>query len=167
MSWIGRFLAQPSRPYRNFQIAFTILTLNFTLPAASYSIAPEIAFAQFMDINRLLGGAPYDVPELDSFLWRYLAAANVMTLGFMCALLQWNLRRWRPVVVPLAFMKGYATLHWAVGFLLHPQWRFFAGAAVLDAVSTAAFLYFTNRAARDIEGRPDEDLVPRPRGGRG
>src|SRR5687767_491616 len=108
---MGAFWRQPCRAYRNFQIAFTILTLNFAIPAVSYALTPDTAMKQWVEINDVLGGAPYLFPEAESRVWRYLGAANVMTLGLMCFLLQWNLRRYRPVLLPLAFLKGYnATL---------------------------------------------------------
>ncbi len=156
------FWSQPSRAYRDFQIAFTILTLNFVIPAFGYSFAPASAMESFLAVNRWLGGAPYDFPEASSRVWRYLAAANVMTLGFMCLLLQVNLRRFGAVVVPLTFMKAYAALSWWVGWALAPGLRFFLAAAVLDTVTCAAFVFFSGRAARDIAGRADAELVPRP-----
>ncbi len=156
------FFSQPSRPYRNFQVAFTLLTLNFVLPALTYTLAPEHAVAQFVAINTRLGGAPYPFDELSSHLWRYLAAANVMTLGFMCLLLQLNLRRFYAVLTPLVFMKGYAALMWLAGFALAPELRVFGAAFVLDALTASAFLFFARRARRDIETRPDSALVPRP-----
>lgn len=155
-----RFWRQPCRRYRDFQIAYTVLTLNFALPALVYTFAPEQAMAQFLDINRLLGGADYLFPEADSRVWRYLAAANVMTLGFMCLLLQLDLRRYFPVLVPLTFMKAYAATCWLAGWIASPEYRFFLAAAVLDYVTSAAFVFFAVRARRAIDGAPE--LVPRP-----
>ncbi|MCC6554538.1 MAG: hypothetical protein IT372_16285 [Polyangiaceae bacterium] len=162
MGAIGRFWRQPSRPYRNFQIVFTILTLNFTIPALGYTFSPGTAIEQFLEVNRILGGAPYVFPEAESRVWRYLAAANVMTLGFMCLLLQLNLRRFRQVLVPLTFMKGYAAAAWLAGWIADPGARFFLAAAVLDTVTCAAFVGFSRSAAADIASRSDEELVPRP-----
>jgi hypothetical protein len=163
MTWLVRFWTQPSARYRNFQIVFAALTLNFVVPAFSYTFAPAAAMEQFLAINGLLGGAPYEFPEAASRVWRYLAAANVMTLGLSCLLLQIDLRRLFPVLVPLTFMKGYATACWLVGWLHTPQYAFFLAAAVLDLVTCGAFVWFGVRARRDIEGREDATLVPRPR----
>ncbi|MBI4706239.1 MAG: hypothetical protein HY744_34515 [Deltaproteobacteria bacterium] len=161
MNAVAAFFAQPCRRYRNFQIVFTILTLNFTLPALSYTFAPEVAIGQFLSINALLGGTAYPVPEAASHVWRYLGAANVMTLGLCCLLLQLNLRRFYPVLLPLTFMKGYAAACWLVGWILHPGYRFFLAAAVLDFVTCFAFVWFAGRAKVEIDGRPEARLVPR------
>jgi len=164
MGWLGSFFQQPARRYRNFQLVFLLLTLNFALPALSYSFAPQAAMDQFLAVNQLLGGGSYTFPEASSRVWRYLAAANVATLGFCCFLLQYNLRRFYVVRVPLTFMKAYAAGSWWVGWALAPSYRFFLAAAILDTVTCAAFIYFPKAALAEIEGRPDGDLVPRPRG---
>lgn len=160
MNVLKRFFGQRCRRYRNFQLVFTVLTLNFTLPALSYTFAPQVAIDQFLDINELLGGSPYLVAEAESHVWRYLAAANVMTLGLCCLLLQVNLRRFYAVLVPLTFMKGYATACWLVGWLLNPGYRFFLAAAVLDGVTCVAFVWFARRAKAEIDQHPDAPLVP-------
>jgi len=159
---IRRFFRQPSAAYRNHQIAFTVLTLNFVVPAFTYSLLPDQALEQFMDVNRLFGGVAYPFHESESWLWRHLAAANVMTLGFMCLLLQVNLRRFLPVLVPLTFMKGYAATSWLIAFIAHSEVPLFLAGAVLDYATCIAFVTFSTRAYRDIAGRPDSDLVPRP-----
>lgn len=156
------FWRQPCKRYRNFQIVFTIFTLNFVLPAFSYTFWPQAAMDQFLQINSILGGAEYTFPESASRVWRYLAAANVMTLGLCCLLLQLDLKRLYAVLIPLTFMKAYATACWAVGWVLAPQYRFFLAAAILDLVTSCAFVWFASRARREIEDRPLEDLVPRP-----
>jgi hypothetical protein len=163
--WWRQFWWQPCRRYRNFQLVFALLSANFIFPAVTYTVAPEVAVDQFLTVNRLLGGAPYLFPEAASRVWRYLGAANVMTLGLMCLLLQLDLRRFRAVLVPLTFMKAYAALLWWAGWLAAPQYRFFLAAAVLDTITSAAFLYFGGGAARAIAGHSDAELVPRPLGG--
>ncbi len=162
MSPIRAFWRQPCKRYRNFQIVFTLLTLNFVIPAFGYTFSPESAMDSFLQINAVLGGAEYTFPEAESRVWRYLAAANVMTLGLCCLLLQLDLRRLYAVLIPLTFMKMYATLCWAGGWVLHPQYRFFLAAAVLDLVTSLAFVWFATRARREIEGRDLAELVPRP-----
>ncbi len=163
MDAFSRFWRQPSKPYRAFQMVFAVLTLNFVLPALTYTFAPQAAIDQFLQVNALLGGSPYAFPEAASRVWRYLGAANVMTLGLMCALLQVNLRRFYPVLVPLTFMKSYAAALWWAGWIAAPEFRFFLGAAVLDTVTSAAFVFFARRAHADIANRDDSQLVPAPR----
>ena len=55
---IGRFFTQPSGAYRNFQLVFTVLTLNFTIPAVSYLVAPDVALKGVHDMSALFG-VPY------------------------------------------------------------------------------------------------------------
>lgn len=156
------FWRQPSTPYRNFQLVFTLLTLNFVIPAFSYSFLPDVAVAQFLSVNERLGGTTYLGVEGASHLWRYLGAANVMTLGFSCFLLQFDLRRFYPVLVPLTFMKLYAATSWFVGWVAEPGYRFFLAFAVLDYVTSAAFVYFGRTAHRAIATIPDDQLSPPP-----
>jgi hypothetical protein len=159
---LGAFWAQPCRRYRNFQIVFTVLTLNFVIPATIYTAAPEVALGQFLELNALLGGSAYNYPEAGSRVWRYLAAANVMTLGLSCLLLQLDLRRLYAVLYPLTFMKFYAAACWLVGWIHAPGYRFFLAAAILDFVTCAAFVGFATGAKREIDAHPDRPLVPRP-----
>ena len=159
---LARFWTQECRRYRWFQLVFTALTLNFVLPAFSYSFAPDAAVAQFLQVNRALGGAPYPFDEAHSHLWRYLGAANVMTLGLCCLLLQLDLRRFYPVLVPLTFMKLYAATSWLAGFLFAPGVPVFLAAAVLDYATSFAFVFFAARAHAEIAGKVDGALVPSP-----
>lgn len=164
--WLARFFRQPSRRYRDFQLVFALLTLNFTIPALSYTFTPEIALGNFEQINALLGGQDRPFPEVDHVLWRYLAAANVMTLGFMCALLMVNLKRFFPVLVPLVFMKMFAALSWCGVFLADTSRPVYGAAALLDLITSAAFVFFATRARRDLDAHSDEALVPQPLGAR-
>ena len=156
------FWRQPCRRYRDFQIAYTLLTLNFVLPAISYAVAPETAMEQLTWLNALLGGAPYTFPEAASRVWRYLGAANVMTLGLMCALLQLDLKRFYPVLVPLTFLKAYNATLFLFGFFAAPQYKVLLAVALFDYLTSAAFVFFARRARGEIEGFSGA-LVPRPR----
>lgn len=162
MNWLVRFWRQPSRRYRNFQIVFALLFLNFAIPTLSYAFTPEAAMAQFGQLNELLGGVAYQVPEAQSHFWRYLGTANVAALAFMCFLLPYDLRKYRPVLVPLTFLKATAATLWLVGYLQAPQYPAFLAAAVLDYVTSACFVYFAGRAHSAIRDVPDAALVPRP-----
>ncbi|MFA6032538.1 MAG: hypothetical protein WC889_06535 [Myxococcota bacterium] len=164
MDCIKAFWTQPSWKYRNSQIAFFILALQFIIPAFSYTFTPHVAIDQFLQVNKILGGITYaeQAAENASFVWCYLGAANVMTLGFMCALLFFNLRKFYIVVVPLTFMKAYVATMWLVGWTMHTGYMFFLSAAILDYVTSAAFLYFSISAHNDIKDRPDSELVPVP-----
>ncbi len=163
MSTSTGFWNQPSSAHRNFQVVFTILTLNFAIPALSYTFTPSQAIEGFMQVNRLLGGGTYPFDESASELWRILAAANVAALAFMCLLLQLDLRRWYPVLTPLCFLKGWAAAGLAGLYVLHPEVPLFLIGALLDGVTCASFIFFATRAHADIADRAPEDLVPRPR----
>lgn len=158
------FFAQPAKRYRNFQLVFTLLTLNFALPAVSYAVAPEIAQEQFARIEALLGGEPYTFNEAGSRVWRYLGAANVATLALMCLLLQLDLRRNYRMLIPLTFLKGYNASLYLLGFAADPAHRAFLAVGLFDALTCVAFVYFARTARAEIEGRPDAELVPRPLG---
>lgn len=162
MNAIGRFWRQPCRRYRNFQIVFTILTLNFLIPATSYALAPDEILKTFLRMNELLGGDPYTFNESGSRLWRYLGAANVMTLGLMCLLLQLNLRRYRPVLLPLTFLKAYNATLFLFGWFAAPGYPALVGVAVFDFLTAFLFVFFARRAHAEIEARPGDELTPRP-----
>ena len=159
-----RFFRQTVREYRDFQIIFTILTLNFAIPTLSYVFVPEVSHAQFQDLNLMLGGVAYLVDEPASFFWRYLGAANVAALAFMCAFLQWDLRRNFRVVIPLTFLKATAATLWLAGYISHPEYPAFLAAAILDYASSFAFVFFATRAYLAIQDVPDDGLVPKPAG---
>jgi len=162
---IKRFFTQPSKKYRNFQIIFTILTLNFFIPSLSYIFSPQTAIDQFVQLNAKLGGSQYDPGfEMNSRFWYFLGAANVMTLALMCFLLQFNLRRFYAVLVPLTFMKALAATLWLAGYIHSPEYPGCLSAAILDYVTSAAFVYFAVSAHRDIASKADDVLVPKPCG---
>jgi hypothetical protein len=156
------FLRQRHPAYRNFQFAYTVLTLNFLIPATSYLVAPDMMVQSVHDLGALLTDAPYTACE-DSHMWRFLAVSDVLTLGFMCLLLQLNLRRWYPVLLPLLFCKGSSVVASAyVGLFQYPH-AFFICPVVLDSVTCLAIWFFASRARKVIGDGPDGDLVPHPR----
>lgn len=158
-----QFWTQPAKRYRNFQIAFTLLTLNFLIPACLYAFAPLVAHEQFNDINLLLGGYPYYFPEDQSIFYRVLGAANVFTLAFMCAFLQWNLRKHIIVLIPLVFLKMASVTMWTVAFIQRPILVASAGAAIFDFFTTIAFVVFAVPAYRELAKYADAEVVPSPR----
>ena len=159
---ITRFLRQKHPAYRNFQLVYTVLTLNFLIPATSYLVTPDVAVQSIHDMSALLTDAPYEVSE-ESHMWRFLAVSDVMTLGFMCLLLQLNLRRWFAILLPLMFLKGSCVVASAYVGLFQYQHAFFIVPVVLDSVTVLAMWFFATRAHRQISGSGDDPLVPRPR----
>jgi len=160
--WLQRFWTQPNREYRNFQIVFTLLTLNFAIPSLCYIVAPAASIDQFIQLNHLAGGVDYKFPESASRLWRYLGTANVATLALMCALLQMNLRKNLAMLLPLTFMKGMAATLFLGAYLATPQYPVFLVASIFDFMTMASFQIFAKRAYKQIQHELDESLVPQP-----
>lgn len=162
MNRVASFFRQPCRRYRDFQIVFTILTVNFAIPSASYVLAPGVAADQFLSIGRALGGGDYPVPEAESRLWRYLGATNVMALAFMCFFLQLDLVKNYRVLAPLTFLKGATATLFLLEFLLGTRYPAFLAVSIFDFFTCALFVFFAHRAYDEIRDRPDAELVPRP-----
>lgn len=148
-----RFWNQPTRRYRNFQIVYTGITLNFAIPAASYYLDPDATIRRAERIGRLLGGGDLPATE-DSKIWWVLGAGNVATLAFMCATLQRDLRRYRPVLGSLVFLKlaSAAGYGWVYRQTRHP---FFAGASGLDLATAATMWFFAERAYAELVASHD------------
>lgn len=159
MNLIIKFFRQPSVHYRNFQIVFTLLTLNFIIPAISYSFFPDAAIKQFSELSRYMGNGPYTIPENMSRIWRYLAAANVMTLGVMCLLLQINLKKFYPILIPLVFLKSYNAILYLLDYMKTGHTAFLA-VALFDFFTSWAFIYFARSAFIEIRFRKKTDLFP-------
>lgn len=129
-----------------FHVVYTLLALNFWIPVAIYVFAPDTAIAQFVAIGEPFGAGPYPHTE-DSMFWRVLGIANVATLGFCCVLLQVDVRKFFPVLFPLVFLKGSATLGWFVAWLVEGQPQYLV-AALFDAATVAAMWIFASGARR-------------------
>jgi hypothetical protein len=134
------------RAYLQFRIVYALLAANFILPAISYAANPALALRTLHVLNVALGGGA--IVET-GHVWHMLAVGNVMTLGFMCALMAVDLRRYYPVLPALAFLKGFsavyslflgATEHVPVFFLVF----------LLDGATTAAMIFFARRAHRAL-----------------
>lgn len=155
-------IATSTRAHRVFRIVYAIITLNFVIPAISYMVAPGMAIETLERINRALGGGPYPFAETGQ-LWHMLGTGNVMTLGFMCALLFVDVRRFYPVLPALAFLKAFSAAYatW-IGFT-HACPAFLA-IGVLDGSTTVAMVYFAVRARRSLGDRssPSSPAAPSP-----
>lgn len=157
---IKRFWRQPNRRYRNFQIVYAILTLNFLIPAVSYYVDSGAAMDNFYGIGEALGSHGRPATE-DSYIWWILGAGNVATLGLMCLMMQVNLRYFFPILPALVTLKGLSSLGFLAVFSFGPyNWTFFA-AFLLDGVTVAVMLYFAIGAKRSID-RDSSGLVPEP-----
>ena len=155
------FFQQPVREYRNFQLVYTLLTLNFFTPAAVYLFAPEAAYAALDMLCSMLGWSSMSGAERTSEFWRFLGFSNVFSLGFMCLLLQVNLRRWYPVLVPLLVLKGGSVVGAAWLFFAGSGHPFFALAVVFDGLTMAVMVVFARAAHRALPPT-DHGLIPPP-----
>jgi hypothetical protein len=144
--------ARSPRAYVAFRIVYAVLTMNFVLPAISYMVAPELTLRTLDDVNRALGGGAYPFVEAGQ-VWHMLAVGNVMTLGWMCALLFVNLRRFYPILPALAFLKAFSALYsaWIGARTGTPV---FLAIGVLDGTTTLAMIFFAVRAKRALDGQP-------------
>ncbi len=148
MTLADRWRAAP-RDVRWFQAVFTFLTLNFLLPSVGYLAAPELAMESFREIGAWLGAPAYPVAE-ESIVWRTLAATNVATLGVMCLLLQWDVVRYHPVLLPLVFLKGSTALVFLGQYALVLSYPGFLAVFFWDALAVALILGLVPRARRSL-----------------
>ena len=155
------FLTQPNVAYRNFQIVFTVLTLNFFTPAVVYLFAPDLAYGELDRLCALFGWELMTAAERGSEFWRFLGFSNVFALGFMCLLLQLDLRGRHPVLLPLLVLKGGSVVGAAWLFVFGSGHPFFALAVVFDGITMAAMVFFAGRAYRALPA-DDVGLVPTP-----
>ena len=133
-----------------FRAVYTVLVLNFFIPAISYIVMPQTTYQTIDQVNRLLGGGPYPVVE-SGHLWHMLGTGNVFTLAFMCALLLVDLKRFYPVLPALMFLKGFSAIYALCLGAAHGVPMFFAVFA-LDGLSTLAMWFFATRAHRALYG---------------
>ena len=131
---------------RLFRVVYSFLAVNFVVPTLEYAFAPDQAMAQFNTLNHVLGGG--DLAPERSVFWWVLGVANVGTLGFCCALLAWDLRKWQAVVVPLVFLKAFDAVDWGAAWVIYGQ-PAYGAATVLDLVTVWALWYFPRRALRN------------------
>jgi len=135
--------------FKQFRAVYTFLAIQFIVPAISYMVAPATTIATLDKANQLLGGAPYVFHEATGSVWHMLAVGNVMTLGFMCAIMAWDLERFYGMLPGLAFLKGFSALYsLGLGFAVHIP--MFFGVFVLDGVTTLAIVFFARRAHREL-----------------
>ena len=135
-------------PKRSFQVVYTILVLNFLLPAISYIVAPQLTYQTLDQVNRLLGGGPYPAVE-SGHLWHMLGTGNVFTLSFMCGLILFDLKRFYPVLPALLFLKGFSAIY-ALFIAAANGVPFFYGVFFLDGITCAAMWLFATRAHRAL-----------------
>ena len=141
---------------RQARWVFAILAAQFIVPAISYLVQPAVALQTLDTANRLLGGGPYAASENTGHVWHMLAVGNVMTLGFMCALLAADSRRFGPILPSLVFLKGFSAL-FSLGLALAGYPPLFFAVFLLDGLTTGVMVLFgvrANRAWRRLQAAP-------------
>lgn len=139
--------ASPDKPWLPFRLVYLVLVLNFAIPALFYLFLPNFAVDRFEEVGRTLGDGLYPMRAGElGFMWRVLAAGNVMTLAFMCGLILWDVRKYYVVLVPLVFLKGFSALAYLGVFLIALPYRGFLAIFALDSVTAIAMVVFARRA---------------------
>lgn len=139
------FFHQPAA-VRDFRLVYALLGLHFLIPALGYAFDPASAIAQFGRLGELLGAGPYPWAAGETgFVWRVLAAGNVLTLSFLCFLLMRDLPRFYPALIPLVFLKSTAVLGYLVVFL-KTRYPAFLAVSLWDASNCFLFVFLASRA---------------------
>lgn len=141
------FEARPARAVLAFRIGYTLLGLNFLIPAISYIALPSATYDTLDQVNRLLGGGAY--PAESGHLWHMLGTGNVMTLAFFCFFLLYDLRRFYPALPALLFLKGFSAAY-ALAIGIANGLPVFVAVFVLDGLTTLALWQLAARAHREM-----------------
>jgi hypothetical protein len=140
---------------------FALLAAQFIAPAISYLVQPTVALGTLDAVNRLLGGGAYVAHESTGHLWHMLAVGNVMTLGFLCALLALDLGRFGAALPGLVFLKSFSAL-FSLGQGLTGGPPLFLAVFALDGLTSVAMVVFGVRGLRAL--RRERGLVVPPIG---
>ncbi len=158
---MGGFFSQPNKDYRNMQLVFTYLTVNFIFPSLGYYFLPEFAYGEFLRIGDLLGAGPYPLPDENSYLWRTLGAGNVLTLATLCFWMQRDIRKW-PHLAPVFYVLKSSS---AVGFLYVYVFKLhyltFLAVFFYDGLAVVLVWYFGGKAWRSLANSETATLVPK------
>lgn len=141
------------------RLLFAFLAAQFIAPAISYLVQPEVALGTLDAVNRLLGGGAYVAQESRGHVWHMLAVGNVMTLGFLCALLAADLERFAPALPGLVFLKSFSAL-FSLGLGLSGGPPLFLGVFLLDGLTSAAMVLFGVRGLRALRRARGESVPP-------
>ncbi len=146
----------PPLAYRRFRWGMAAIALNFLLPAASYIVDRGTTEAVVDRLNGLLGGGT--LPPDGGHLWHMLAVGNVATLGVMCAMLLFDIRRFHPILPALLFLKAFSALY-SLGIAIVEGYPVFYAVFLLDGATTLAMAWLTERAIDALNGQPPVSLV--------
>jgi hypothetical protein len=140
-----------TRRVTSFRVVYTLLTANFLIPSLLYLIAPERALGDLRAGLALLGLPPFPIENEGGFVWRTLAGTNVLTLAFMCGLLLADVRRFYPLLLPLAFLKGTTALAFLLQYALAYRHPLFLGIVAWDGLAVFLMIFFASRARAALD----------------
>lgn len=141
----------PPRAVRVMQIVFGLLALQFFLPSLSYLFTPAVALEQAQRLNQLLGGGELELHRERGDLFRVLAFSNVFTLGFLCALMLRDLRRYRALIPAFVVLKGGSALGYLFTFLSSHRAPIFLAAFLWDGLAVSLIVILGRRALRALD----------------
>ena len=149
-----------------FHVVYTLLAANFIFPALTYLIAPERALAQIAQGLSLVGLPAFPIERETGDIWRTLAGTNVLTLGFLCVLLQVDLRRFWAALPALAFLKGSTAVVCLARYALGSGHPLFLLIFLWDALAVALFIVFAMRARAALDALDASRSAPSAIAGR-
>lgn len=132
-----------------FRVVYTILTLNFILPALYYCFDHEGASATYYKLASFVGSEAGQPWTEDSRFWLIMGVGNVATLGFICFLMLRDLKANYNMLVPLCFLKGCSILGFAVAWFIHGHPSFLIG-VLFDAATMFFMIFFARGAYREM-----------------
>jgi len=135
--------------YKAFRVVYTILTLNFILPAIYYCFDPSGAASTYYELAGLVGSDAGQPWSEESRFWLIMGIGNVATLGFICFLMLRDLRANFNMLLPLCFLKGCSILGFLVAFVAHGHPSFLIG-VLFDLATLFCMIYFARGAYREL-----------------
>lgn len=134
---------------RAFKVVYTLLTLNFILPALYYCVDPAGAAETYYALAQLVGSEAGQPWSEESRFWLILGIGNVATLGFLCFLILRDLRKNYNMLLPLCFLKGCSILGFAVAWLSHGHPSFLIG-VIFDGLTLFCMIFFATKAHNEL-----------------
>jgi hypothetical protein len=135
--------------YKAFRVVYTLLTLNFILPAIYYCFDPQGAATAYYELASFVGSEAGQPWAENSRFWLILAIGNVATLGFICFLMLRDLRANFNMLVPLCFLKSCSILGFFVAWVTHGHPAFLIG-VLFDLLTLFCMVFFARGAHREL-----------------
>jgi hypothetical protein len=134
---------------RAFRVVYSLLTLNFILPALYYCFDHEGAAATYYKLASIVGSEAGQPWSEDSRFWLIMGIGNVATLGFLCFLMLKDLKANYNMLLPLCFLKGCSIVGFFVAWVIHGHPSFLIG-VLFDAVTLFCMIFFARGAYREM-----------------